>query len=205
MKIDRKKHWQNVYEKKQPHEVSWTQDHPKTSLDFIRDAKLSKSAKIIDVGGGDSKLVDFLLDEGYQDITILDISSNALERAKIRLGKKAALVTWIVSDIIDFEPEIIYDLWHDRATFHFQTDPEQINKYIEIAKGAVKTYLILSTFSEDGPEKCSGLDVQQYSVAALEALLYGVFTKTTSFIEDHQTPFATLQNFLYCGFKRNTN
>ena len=121
MEIDRKNHWETVYETKQPNEVSWTQEYPKTSIDFIHETHLDKTANIIDIGGGDSKLVDFLLEEGYENISVLDISANALERAKKRLGKNAGKVNWIVSDITEFKPETKYDIWHDRATFHFLT------------------------------------------------------------------------------------
>jgi len=134
MEIERKNHWETVYKNKQPNEVSWTQENPKTSLDFIRETNLGKSARIIDIGGGDSKLVDFLLEEGYENISVLDISANALERAKKRLGKNAEKVNWIVSDITEFKPETTYDIWHDRATFHFLTTQEQIKKYSEITQ-----------------------------------------------------------------------
>src|SRR5690606_661692 len=114
-----KEHWESVYENKNPDQVSWTQERPDISLRLIQDCELPKSAKIIDIGGGDSKLVDFLLEEGYENITVLDISTKALDRAKKRLGKKADNVHWIVSDITSFEPKVSYDLWHDRAAFHF--------------------------------------------------------------------------------------
>jgi len=146
--MERKNHWETVYETKQPNEVSWTQENPKTSIDFIRETQLEKSAKIIDIGGGDSKLVDYLLEEGYENISVLDISANALERAKKRLGKNAEKVTWIVSDITEFKPEVTYDIWHDRATFHFLTTSEQIKKYAEITQKWINGFLIIGTFSE---------------------------------------------------------
>ena len=121
MKLDRKKHWETVYETKNPDQVSWTQEIPKTSLEFIRSFKLNKKAKIIDIGGGDSKLVDYLLKEGYNNITVLDISEKAIAKAKKRLGEKASKVNWIVSDITEFKPHSSFDVWHDRATFHFLT------------------------------------------------------------------------------------
>ena len=147
MENNKKNHWETVYETKQPNEVSWTQENPKTSLDFIRKTNLGKSAKIIDIGGGDSKLVDYLLEEGYKDITVLDISAKALKRAQKRLGKKAEKVNWIVSDITEFKPEISYDIWHDRATFHFLTTAQQIKKYVDITEKWVSNFLILGTFS----------------------------------------------------------
>ena len=127
MKLDRKKHWETVHETKNPDQVSWTQEIPKTSLKFIRSFKLNKKAKIIDIGGGDSKLVDYLLKEGYNNITVLDISEKAIAKAKKRLGEKASKVNWIVSDITEFEPDTSFDVWHDRATFHFLTTDDQIS------------------------------------------------------------------------------
>jgi len=146
--MERKNHWETVYETKQPNEVSWTQENPKTSLDFIRETHLDKTAKIIDIGGGDSNLVDFLLEEGYENISVLDISAKALERAKKRLGKNAEKVNWIVSDITEFKPETRYDIWHDRATFHFLTTSEQIKKYSEITENWINDFLIIGTFQK---------------------------------------------------------
>jgi len=204
MELERKNHWETVYETKQPNEVSWTQENPKTSLDLIRETHLDKTAKIIDIGGGDSKLVDYLLEEGYENISVLDISAKALERAKKRLGKNAEKVTWIVSDITEFKPEIAYDIWHDRATFHFLTTSEQIKKYAEITEKWINGFLILGTFSENGPKKCSGLDIKQYSEAAMENQFSNSFKKLKCITEDHTTPFETKQNFTFCLFeKRN--
>lgn len=202
MEIDRKNHWETVYETKMPNEVSWTQENPKTSLDFIRETQLGKSAKIIDIGGGDSKLVDHLLQEGYENITVLDISVKALERAKIRLGEKANKVHWIVSDINDFKPDIIYDVWHDRATFHFlTTDNERIN-YFKTAQKWISGFLIIGTFSDKGPTKCSGLEIKQYTETALEQQFQVAFQKLKCINEDHKTPFETIQNFIFCIFKK---
>ena len=202
METDRKNHWETVYQTKQPNEVSWTQENPKTSLDFIRENHLGKSAKIIDVGGGDSKLVDFLIEEGYENITVLDIAEKALERAKKRLGKNADKVNWIVSDITEFKPETNYDIWHDRATFHFLTKPEQIKTYVELAEKSINSFLIIGTFSESGPKKCSGLDVKQYSEMELENQFPGDFKKLKCITEDHTTPFETTQNFTFCVFEK---
>lgn len=198
MDINRKNHWDTVYETKQPNEVSWTQEKPTTSLDFIRETHLDKSAKIIDIGGGDSKLVDFLLEEGYENITVLDISAKALERAKKRLGKNAEKVQWIVSDITEFKPETAYDIWHDRAAFHFLTTAEQIKKYSEITQEWVNSFLIIGTFSENGPKKCSGLDITQYSELEMEKQFSDGFKKLKCITEDHLTPFETKQNFTFC-------
>ena len=202
METNRKNHWETVYETKQPNEVSWTQENPKTSLDFIRETHLGKSAKIIDVGGGDSKLVDFLLDEGYENITVLDISSKALERAKKRLGKNAKKVNWIVSDITEFKPKITYDIWHDRATFHFLTTAEQIKTYVEITKKWVTHILIIGAFSDNGPKKCSGLEIKQYSEMEMENQFSNSFKKLKCIAEDHITPFETTQNFTFCVFEK---
>jgi SAM-dependent methyltransferase len=203
MEVKNKNHWETVYETKQPDEVSWTQENPKTSLDFIRETHLGKTAKIIDIGGGDSKLVDFLLEEGYENITVLDISAKALERAKKRLGKNAQKVTWIVSDITEFKPEVSYDIWHDRATFHFLTTAEQILKYVDLTEKWVSNFLILGTFSENGPKKCSGLDIKQYSGLELENQFKNRFKKLKCINEDHLTPFETKQNFTFCAFEKS--
>ena len=202
MKNEMKNHWEKVYQTKQPEEISWTQSIPQTSLDFIHSFKLPKSAKIIDVGGGDSRLVDFLLDEGFENITVLDISDKALSRAKKRLGEKAKKVNWVVSDVTDYEPETVFDVWHDRATFHFLTKTEEITAYLELARKAVAGFLTIGTFSDAGPKKCSGLHIKQYSESELQAQLDGGFEKIKCITEDHQTPFGTMQNFLFCSFKR---
>ena len=205
MDTKNKEHWEAVYQNKGPEEVSWTQEIPKTSLNFIHSFNLDKSAKIIDIGGGDSKLVDFLLDEGFENISVLDISAKALEKAKLRLGNRSEKVNWIVSDILDFKPDTTFDVWHDRAAFHFLTTKEQIEKYIKIAQSAVSGYLTIGTFSENGPKKCSGLDIKQYSEETLHAVLKNRFEKLHCIYEDHKTPFNTTQNFLFCSFKRNRN
>jgi SAM-dependent methyltransferase len=192
-----------VYQTKEPIEVSWTQTVPQTSLDFINSFKLPKNAKIIDIGGGDSKLVDYLLAMGYVDITVLDISEAALFRAKKRLGKKSDLVKWIVSDITVFQPPEQYDVWHDRATFHFLTTKDQIEAYLTIARNTVSNYLVIGTFSENGPDKCSGLPIQKYNEDQLNQQLENGFQKVRCIKEDHITPFQTQQNFLFCSFKRN--
>lgn len=201
-----KDHWEKVYSTKQPHEVSWTQENPKTSLEFIHSFNLPKQASIIDIGGGDSKLVDKLLDEGYENITVLDISEHALQRAKERLGEKANKVNWVVSDITEFKTYKVFDLWHDRATFHFLTTLEQINKYLERAKKNIRNngFLTIGTFSETGPNKCSGLEIRQYSEETLQQQLKEGFKKLKCITENHRTPFDTLQNFLFCSFKKLT-
>ncbi|GAA4149830.1 class I SAM-dependent methyltransferase [Chryseobacterium ginsenosidimutans] len=197
-----KNHWKNVYETKNPDQVSWTQKKPQTSLDFIHSFGLKKGAKIIDIGGGDSNLVDFLLNEEYENITVLDISEKALEKAKERLGEKAKKIKWIVTDITAFEPTETYDIWHDRAAFHFLTNPEQISKYVEITEKAVSKFMVLGTFSKDGPTKCSGLKITQYDEQSMAKQFERSFETIHCIKEDHATPFDTLQNFVVCGFKK---
>ncbi len=200
---DRKEHWNKIYSTKQANELSWTQSHPQRSLDLITELNLSKNASIIDIGGGDSKLVDCLLDDGFTNITVLDISEKALIRAKQRLKDKAALIKWIICNITEFVPDTTYDLWYDRAAFHFLTQTEQIEKYISIAKNAVSGFLIIGTFSDKGPLKCSGLDIHQYSETELQLTFANDFEKIKCLTEDHTTPFNTTQNFLFCSFKRS--
>lgn len=199
---DNKNHWENVYETKNPDQVSWTQKKPQTSLDFITSSGLGKDASIIDIGGGDSNLVDFLLEEGYENITVLDISAKALEKAQERLGDAAGKVKWIASDITAFEPIETYDIWHDRAAFHFLTTPQQVSKYIDIAEKNVNNFMIIGTFSKNGPTKCSGLDIQQYDDESLTEKFQAGFTKIKCITEDHITPFETIQNFVFCSFKK---
>jgi len=202
--MSRKEHWENVFATKLETEVSWYQPSPKTSLDFISKLNLPKDAKIIDVGGGDSYLVDALLERGFSNITLLDISAQAIERIKHRLGVKAKEVTFIVSDILDFNPAEVYDLWHDRASFHFQTDERQIEKYADIVAKSIATNrnMIIGTFSENGPKKCSGLDITQYSEASMNAVFETHFELLDCITEDHTTPFDTIQNFIFCSFKK---
>ncbi len=205
MELDRKKHWETVYETKNPDEVSWTQETPKTSLEFIHSFGLKKTARIIDIGGGDSKLVDYLLNEGFENITVLDISAKSLEKAKKRLGKRANKVNWIISDVLEFEPNMTFDIWHDRAAFHFLTTSEQIKKYMKTARKSVSGYLIIGTFSQNGPKKCSGLEIKQYNEEELTSEFENGFDKIRCLTEDHLTPFDTKQNFLFCSFKRQLN
>lgn len=202
--MSEKTHWENVYTTKQAHEVSWTQETPQTSLDFIHSFNISKSAPIIDIGGGDSNLVDFLLLQGYTDITVLDISEAALERAQKRLGEKASLVRWIASDITEFKPDKVYTVWHDRATFHFLTEASQVETYLKTAYTAISNggFLTIGTFSENGPQKCSGLNIKQYSPQSLKDTFASGFEQLKCINEDHVTPFNTTQNFTFCSFRK---
>lgn len=199
---NRKSHWEQVYETKTPDQVSWTQERPDTSLKLIGDFNLAKDAKIIDIGGGDATLVDFLLQEGYTNLTVLDISGKALQRAKDRLGEKATLVKWIESDINDFKPSEVYDIWHDRAAFHFLTNKEEIEAYVNLTNKYVNHSLILGTFSQEGPFKCSGLEITKYTEDKISESFEECFVSLDSIKEDHTTPFDTKQNFLFTRFKK---
>ncbi len=202
--FNRKNHWETVYKTKELKEVSWYEKAPKTSLDFIAYFKVPKTAKIIDVGGGDSLLVDHLLALGYKDITVLDISETALHKAKERLGNQAENVKWIVADVANFKPIENYDVWHDRATFHFLNKKEEINNYLDTIQHSITTRgaLIIGTFSEDGPTKCSGIDITQYSEKSMNNIMKDQFDKEKCTYIDHSTPFNTTQNFIFCGFRK---
>ncbi|MDI1354937.1 MAG: class I SAM-dependent methyltransferase [bacterium] len=202
--LKRKAHWETVYQTKELKDVSWFQPNPATSLEFVKQSNLPKSAAIIDIGAGDSFLVDHLLDMGYTNVSVLDISASALERAKKRLGKRSHHVKWIVSDILDFNPTERYDLWHDRAAFHFLTNNVQIANYESIAARALTEdgNLIIGTFSEIGPKKCSGLDTKQYNEVEMNAVFDKDFTKIKCISENHKTPSDSIQNFLFCSFKK---
>lgn len=201
-----KSHWENVFATKNPNEVSWTQKYPKTSMDYLESLNLSKTANIIDIGGGDSNLVDALLEKGYVNVWVLDISEFALERAKKRLGDKANSVHWIVSDITEFKSEVAFDFWHDRAVFHFLTEQESIDKYLAIINNAIADNgnFLLGTFSENGPLKCSGLEIKQYSENTMKQTFSENFEAVKCFTENHKTPFDTVQNFQFCGFKKKS-
>jgi len=197
-------HWDRIYKSRDETEVSWFQPYPKTSMEFVDFFNLPLDAHIIDIGGGDSHFVDALLERGYLNIYILDISPAAIEKAKQRLGEKATQIHWIVSDINDFEPSIAFDLWHDRAAFHFLTKEDKINRYVTIAEKGIRSngYLVLGTFSESGPEKCSGLEIKQYNEASMSHHFEQGFERIKCIREDHITPSTNVQNFQFCSFKR---
>jgi trans-aconitate methyltransferase len=202
--LDRKKHWENIYQTKDLKDVSWYQPTPTTSLDFLKQFNISTTAKIIDIGGGDSFLVDHLLDLGYTDLTVLDISAASLDRAKQRLGDRATKVKWIVADAATFKPTEQYDFWHDRAAFHFLTQEQEITNYIDTIQKSIKPtgVLVIGTFSEQGPKKCSGINIKQYSETTMTDRLKKFFEKVKCITVDHQTPFDTIQNFIFCSFKK---
>ena len=200
--MNKKQHWEKVFTTKQVDKVSWYQQTPQQSLDFVQQLALPKTAAIIDIGGGDSFFVDHLLQMGYNNITVLDISATAINKAKYRLGDKAMSVSWVVSDILEFKSDVQFDCWHDRAAFHFLTNSTEVNNYLSLAQGHIKQNgkLIIGTFSTEGPEKCSGLPVKQYNENILTATLQKWFEKIRCITTDHITPFKTIQNFLFCSF-----
>jgi len=202
--FDRKKHWENIYQTKELKDVSWFQPTPETSLEFFKQFKVPTTAKVIDIGGGDSFLVDHLLDLGYQDITVLDISAAAIDRARQRLAGKANKVNWIVADAATFKPTEKYDFWHDRAAFHFLIDEQEISNYLETAEQCINPtgILVIGTFSEQGPKKCSGIEIKQYSETSMTDRLKNIFEKIKCITVDHKTPFETIQNFVFCSFKK---
>lgn len=202
--LNRKEHWENIYQTKELTEVSWYQPTPTTSLDFFTKFNVPKTAKIIDIGGGDSFLVDHLLELGYQNITVLDISAAAIERAKQRLGTRAGEVKWIVADASNFTPTEQYDFWHDRAAFHFLTNEQDISSYIKTAHRNITPtgVLVIGTFSEQGPKQCSGIDIKQYSEATMTERFKNHFHKMDSKTTDHQTPSGSIQNFVFCSFRK---
>ena len=202
--FNRKEHWEKIYSTKKLNEVSWYQPTPETSLKFIEELKIPKSASIIDIGGGDSFLIDNLLDLGYSNLTLLDISKKAIERAKKRLGEKGKHVKWIEADASAFTPTKTYDLWHDRAAFHFLTDESEIRRYLLAAENGVKESgnLIIGTFSTDGPKKCSGIEITQYSENSMINKFGKIFKKIDCKIIQHLTPFNTTQSFVFCSFKK---
>lgn len=201
-----KAHWENIYKTKSAGQVSWYCPHLERSLEFINKAGLSKGSAIIDIGGGASTLADDLLGLGFKDLTALDISGEALKVARERLGKKAQQVHWLEASVLDaaLEPAR-YDLWHDRAVFHFLIDAGNRKKYVEQLKRSLKAggHAVLATFSLKGPLKCSGLEIVRYGPESLAAELGKGFELIESLEEEHRTPFGTSQAFLYCLFKRS--
>ena len=200
--MDTQAHWDKAYTEKAENQVSWFQTVPARSLAMI--AAAYPHGSVIDVGGGASRLVDALLDAGHADVTVLDISGAALAKDRARLGEKAERADWICADIIQWRPARQWDIWHDRALFHFLTEPEAQDAYVAALKVATHpgSAVILSTFAPDGPERCSGLPVQRYSPAELAARLGGEFVLTGEAAERHHTPFGTTQEFAYALFRR---
>jgi len=203
--VSRKAHWENVYATKGEREVSWYQESPAPSLELIALAGLSDDASIIDIGGGASRLVDALVDRNVWRITVLDLSAAALDAARQRLGNRAAGVEWVVADVTIWEPSETYDLWHDRAAFHFLTDPAHQSVYVDRLRKAVKPggHAIIGTFALDGPERCSGLPIVRYDAASLSAMLGTDFKLIDARRHDHATPWGAVQRFQFSTFRRN--
>ena len=203
--MDHKKHWENIYQKKEIDGVSWYQKVPNESLQLIQKYSISNSDKIIDIGCGKSFLADNLLELNYNDISLIDISSNALKEVKDRLQNKS--LNFIETDILNFNSNDKYDIWHDRAVFHFITDLEGIKKYISLCNEYINKQgiLIIGTFAEDGPLKCSGLEIKRYSVDQISALFKETFRLVESFKMLHKTPFHTEQSFSFCVLRKFTH
>jgi ubiquinone/menaquinone biosynthesis C-methylase UbiE len=203
-----KEHWEQIYTTTSENGVSWFQEHARQSIELVAHARVSKDASIIDVGGGASTLVDDLLAEGYQQVTVLDLSEAALAASRARLGERAPGVNWLAGDITKQElPRHACDVWHDRAVFHFLTTREEREAYVNAVLRAVKPggHVIVATFAEDGPGKCSGLPVMRYSGEGLHAEFGAPFTLLQQEHEAHHTPFGTVQKFIYCLCRKESN
>jgi 2-polyprenyl-3-methyl-5-hydroxy-6-metoxy-1,4-benzoquinol methylase len=201
---DRRAHWDGVYRTKREDEVSWFQASPTLSLDLIHAAGVERHASIIDVGGGASRLVDALSDKGFANLTVLDVSEAATETAKARLGARAAGVTWIVADVTQWEPAHTYDVWHDRAAFHFLTAPEERAAYAQRVLRAVRPggHVIIGTFALDGPERCSGLPIVRHDAESIGTILGPLFSLIETRRHEHQTPMGGSQKFQFSRFQR---
>lgn len=199
MIVSRESHWARAYDTKAAADVSWYQEVPETSLKMIRATGVPLSAPILDVGGGASTLVDHLLEAGYRDVSVLDIASGAFTHSRDRLGPVAAQVTWIKADVTEFEPSRSYAIWHDRAVFHFLTEASDRKKYLDALRKALlpRGHLLLATFGPEGPTRCSGLEVNRYSVETLAMLLEPEFRLRAHEIEEHRTPAGSTQQFLH--------
>ena len=199
--MNREKHWDRIYRAKAPTEVSWYQPEARLSLELIRSIAPELDASVLDVGGGASTLADGLLSAGYRDVTVLDLASAALARARERLGERAAQVRWIVADVLDAPlPPVSCAVWHDRAVFHFLTDPRNRARYVAQAQRIVRPggHVIVASFGPDGPSRCSGLEVVRYSPEGLHTEFGAAFRLLDSAREDHQTPGGSVQAFVYC-------
>jgi SAM-dependent methyltransferase len=204
MNSGRLAHWQNVYKEKAENQVSWFQETPAVSLELIEAVDPKFDSAIVDIGGGASRLVDVLVREGYRDLSVLDVSENAIAMAKARLGELAEMVKWIVADVTQWEPTRRYDLWHDRAAFHFLTEAPERTAYVECLADALRPggHAIIATFAMDGPERCSGLPVVRYDAARLSATLGNAFAFVETRRHDHRTPMGGVQRFQFSIFRR---
>lgn len=202
--IARQAHWEDVYTTKGEKEVSWFQDNPAPSLDLIALTGLSEDAAIIDIGGGASRLVDDLLARKFRRLTVLDLSGAALAAARERLGDRGADVQWVIADITEWRPTQTYDLWHDRAAFHFLIDEADQSAYVDRLRKALKPggYVIIGTFAPDGPERCSGLPIMRHDATTLAAILGNDFVLIDTRRHDHVTPWGAVQRFQFSTFRR---
>jgi SAM-dependent methyltransferase len=203
--MNRKSHWENVYQTKDVDQVSWYREHLENSIDLILETKVGKEKAIIDIGGGSSTLADDLLKFGFFDITVLDISAKALENSRRRLGKKAESVKWLVADITETQlPQNHFDVWHDRAVFHFLTDAKDRRKYAELVRRSITDggHIIVASFGLGGPKKCSGLDVVRYSPESLQNEFGEDFELVKTISETHATPSGSTQEFIYCLLRK---
>ena len=204
-KKNRKSHWERVYQTQSPTEVGWYQAYPERSLKLINNTCAGTDCKIIDIGGGTSKLSKYLIDHGYQKLTVLDISGTSISKARVQLGEKSNNINWIEADVTEHCFNEHYDIWHDRAVFHFLTKAEERKRYINSLNQALRLngHLILATFSLEGPSKCSGLSVARYNPETLQNELGGNFILVESSMEEHKTPSGVTQNFIFCRFIRH--
>lgn len=200
---DRQAHWQGVYQTKHEHELSWFQESADVSINLIRATGVGPDAAIIDIGGGTSRLVDGLLLAGFRSLSVLDLSEAALATARARLGVQAAKVNWVVADVTTWVPQEIYDVWHDRAAFHFLTDPGDRTAYAERVRRVVRSggYVIIGTFAPDGPERCSGLPVLRHDATSIGEVLGGAFELELTRQHEHPTPWGTIQHFQFSRFR----
>lgn len=202
--LSRKDHWEAVYTTKGENEVSWFQENPAPSLDLIELARPTSQSAIVDIGGGASRLVDSLVGHGFRNVTVLDLSEAALVSARARLGDKGQGVHWVTADVTRWHPDQSYDIWHDRAAFHFLTQAADRAAYVARLKQAIKpgAHAIIGTFALDGPEKCSGLPVNRYDAASLGEALEGGFELIDTRRHEHATPWNAIQRFQFCVFRR---
>ena len=202
--MDRRKHWDGVYQARDQHEFSWFQPSPSVSLALISDCDPSADARVLDAGGGTSLLVDNLLDRGFERVAVMDVSERALAVARARLGPLAGAVTWYPDDVLAFESPHLFDIWHDRALFHFLVDPEDRARYRTVVESSVRSggNVILGGFGPDGPRKCSGLPCVRHSARGLASELGPGFRLLDTIAERHHTPSGAVQSFVYARFLR---